>query len=215
VNKAWQVSEEAGDTFETLRHRVLQALKPGSSGTVVLGVTSCHLGEGTTFVATNLAITLARYAEDSQVLYVDASQHVRSRREGDSKLLGASELQANEQGDVNVVERNLYTVQPPDAVKPSSVPAKTAKAYDHLVPLIRQRNYSFVVVDIPPLNEGIASLRLGGPLDAVILVIETEKVRWEAARWGLELLQGANANILGAVLNKRRLHIPEWIYRRL
>jgi len=95
------------------------------------------------------------------------------------------------------------------------VPAKTAKAYDHLVPLIRQRNYSFVVVDIPPLNEGIASLRLGGPLDAVILVIETEKVRWEAARWGLELLQGANANILGAVLNKRRLHIPEWIYRRL
>jgi Mrp family chromosome partitioning ATPase len=52
-------------------------------------------------------------------------------------------------------------------------------------------------------------------MDAVILVIEAEKTRWEVARKAKEELEKAGATILGAVLNKRKYYIPRSIYRRM
>ena len=75
--------------------------------------------------------------------------------------------------------------------------------------------FRLVVFDVPPAGEQSATLRLAGLLDAVIIVVEAERVRFEVARRAKELLERAGARVRGAVLNKRRDYVPRWFYGSL
>ena len=58
-------------------------------------------------------------------------------------------------------------------------------------------------------------LPLVGALDGTVIVMESERVRASEAQRAQQRLQHANARVLGVVFNKRTLHVPEWLYRRL
>ena len=49
--------------------------------------------------------------------------------------------------------------------------------------------------------------------DAVILVVECEKTKWELIQMASEKIQKAGGNVLGVVLNKREYYVPDSIYR--
>jgi Mrp family chromosome partitioning ATPase len=70
--------------------------------------------------------------------------------------------------------------------------------------------FDLVLFDLPSLNQG-RPIRLGTLLDGVLLVVEAEKVQWEVAQRGTASLHAAGANLLGAVMNKRRQHLPGWL----
>jgi len=76
-------------------------------------------------------------------------------------------------------------------------------------------NHRFVVVDLPAVSEASWAARLAHLCDGVVLVVGAERSRWEAVNRAKEQLVNSNANVLGVVLNKRRFHIPEWLYRTL
>src|SRR5678816_4692928 len=85
---------------------------------------------------------------------------------------------------------------------------------DTLWPELRER-FDFIVVDSPPAiptNEGIA---LAARADVVALVIEAERTRAALAREAQTRLSDAKANLVGVILNRRRHHIPRWLYRLL
>jgi Mrp family chromosome partitioning ATPase len=75
--------------------------------------------------------------------------------------------------------------------------------------------YDFVILDIPAILKTKSTLRLSRLVDAVVLVVEAEKVHYEAVRKALAQLDHAKAKVLGVVLNKRKFHIPEWLYHRI
>jgi Mrp family chromosome partitioning ATPase len=52
-------------------------------------------------------------------------------------------------------------------------------------------------------------------VDGVIMVVESGKTREQVAVRAKKELEEAGGKVLGVVLNKRKFHIPEWIYRRL
>jgi Mrp family chromosome partitioning ATPase len=88
------------------------------------------------------------------------------------------------------------------------------EAVDTLWPELRER-FDFIVVDSPPAiptNEGIA---LAARADVVALVIEAERTRAALAREAQTRLSDAKANLVGVILNRRRHHIPRWLYRLL
>jgi Mrp family chromosome partitioning ATPase len=68
-----------------------------------------------------------------------------------------------------------------------------------------------VIVDIPAPTELNTSVYLAGKLDGVVLVIESEGSDGRMALRTKQQLVGANANLLGVVLNKRRKHVPNWL----
>jgi Mrp family chromosome partitioning ATPase len=68
---------------------------------------------------------------------------------------------------------------------------------------------------MPAVHDAGPNDRLAGLLDGVLFVIEAERVRWQVAERTTEHLRRANVRLLGAVLNKRRRHVPEWLYRTL
>jgi Mrp family chromosome partitioning ATPase len=75
--------------------------------------------------------------------------------------------------------------------------------------------FAFVVVDAPPLARHTDAISLARLSDGIVIVLEAESTRREAARAVVGNLRIAGIPILGAVLNKRRFPIPEPIYRWL
>jgi protein-tyrosine kinase len=77
------------------------------------------------------------------------------------------------------------------------------------------REFDYVLVDMPSLNSSNHAMVLGSACDGVVLVLKANSSRRESARQALQQLQAANIPVLGAVLNQRTFPIPEKIYKLL
>jgi capsular exopolysaccharide synthesis family protein len=75
--------------------------------------------------------------------------------------------------------------------------------------------FDFVVIDAPPLTQYADAIAIGQVTDGVVLVIEADSTRREAAQAAVANLRCSQVPILGAVLNKRSFPIPKSIYDRL
>jgi capsular exopolysaccharide synthesis family protein len=75
--------------------------------------------------------------------------------------------------------------------------------------------FSLIVIDTPPLTRYTDALAIGQLADGVVLVLEAETTRREAAQLAASTLRSAKIPILGAVLNKREFPIPAPIYKLL
>ncbi|MBZ5562565.1 MAG: CpsD/CapB family tyrosine-protein kinase [Acidobacteriia bacterium] len=75
--------------------------------------------------------------------------------------------------------------------------------------------FSYVLIDSPSVNSCAEALLLGKLADGIILVLESNSTRREAARIAKEIFESAGVCLLGAVLNKRTFPIPRFLYERL
>jgi capsular exopolysaccharide synthesis family protein len=78
-----------------------------------------------------------------------------------------------------------------------------------------RKEFDFVLIDAPPLTRYSDALGLAQMADGLVLVLEANSTRREAALQVAENLRASNIRILGAVLNKRTFPIPETLYNRL
>lgn len=189
---------------------------PGSDGSPLLrtiGLTSSQSGEGVSTVAAQLAATAAS-GSDHRILLVDANLgRPKLHRTFDCPLSPGL-------GEVLVRPSCAAAAIRPTAVPNLSVlPAGEAPnralidAAELTEALEAIRNgQDLVVFDLPAAGLSSFALRIAGLLDGVILVVEAERIRWEVAQRAKQLLVRANAQLLGAVLNKRREHVPTWLY---
>lgn len=76
-----------------------------------------------------------------------------------------------------------------------------------------RREYKFVFLDLPPVLQCAEGSMLSRLCDGIILIIEAGQTQWEALEDTQELLEEAEVNVLGAVLNKKTEPIPESIHR--
>ncbi len=75
--------------------------------------------------------------------------------------------------------------------------------------------FSHVLIDAPPVNASVDSLMFGQMADGLVLVLEANSTRREAARKAKERLLAAKVRLLGVVLNKRTYPIPQALYTRI
>ena len=75
--------------------------------------------------------------------------------------------------------------------------------------------FSHILIDAPPINAYADAALLGRLADGLVMVVEANKTRREAARRAKDILGVAGVRLLGVVLNKRRFPIPAAVYRRL
>lgn len=78
-----------------------------------------------------------------------------------------------------------------------------------------KREYSHIIFDLPSVQEHSPAAQIAALMDGVILVVEADSTRWEVVSRAKEDLLLANSKLLGVILNKRKMHIPEWLYKRL
>lgn len=75
--------------------------------------------------------------------------------------------------------------------------------------------FDYVLIDAPPLNSYADAMIFGRLADGIVLVLEANATRREAAARVAESLQAARIPVLGAVLNKRTFPIPSALYKRI
>ena len=75
--------------------------------------------------------------------------------------------------------------------------------------------FKYVVIHSGPLRLETSAMLLSRWTDGVVLVVEANATRRDAARRVKEMLDNANVRLLGVILNNRTFPIPDAIYRRL
>ena len=205
------------DYYQSLLHNLRSQQVTGSETLRALGVTSCTRGEGVSTTVLNLAHESALDA-GSRVLLVDlsASQSSARRLLGQPPLPGLSDslLGDFDQNDcvVETAEDHLFVLGAGSLREQLAAvdPARAAGVIERL-----KTSFSFIVFDLPPVSEPSGCCAFAGCLDGIVLVVEAERVRSQVARRAKQQLVNANGNLLGVVLNKRRQHVPGWLYRYL
>ncbi|MES2352832.1 MAG: CpsD/CapB family tyrosine-protein kinase [Pseudomonadota bacterium] len=206
---------DAPEDYEKLRAHFYTRY-PGDAMKVILfiGVSS---GSGISTAAANFAATVAQDA-DSKVLLIDANFRSGKHQSDDDAW--------NETGEPTSLSKllaepspvwpapgpsNLYVL--PRGVS-STMPLSLFQSenYDRLLDRVRQ-HFRYVIVDGPALQGHPEALVLSRKADGVILVIESEATRKRTALWAKEQIEAAGGAVLGAVLNKRKYYIPDWLYK--
>jgi capsular exopolysaccharide synthesis family protein len=214
----WDIPQQVKEYYEAFKERVL--LYPGGSKRIqrVLAITGSHHNEGASSVAANLARALARPG-DGQVLLVDANfQHPSIHQIFESRLSpGLSDILTNGQNIDGVVVPS--PVQNLHILSAGTINGDLSEIFDSekftsLLDSIK-KDYRYVVIDLPAVNEASWALRLARLCDGVGLVVEAERSRWEVAQRTKELLEQSKAKIIGVIINKRRFYIPRWLYQTL
>ena len=166
-------------------------------------------GEGTSTVAAQFAQTLA---EDSRlrVLLVDA--HVRRPRYEPNGTPTTGWRVAVPAGGVAPVAGNLDLLPLPDATHRERMLSPPAMR-DSLAAVASR--YDWIVLDGPPVLESPDAAPLGEVVDGVVIVVQAGRTKRPVLARSVDLLRRAGGRVLGIVLNRRRLEIPGFIYRRL
>ncbi len=201
--RAWDTTERSREYFEALQARLGLSLDGDSPPVGVIGVTSCHPGEGASTVAANFAARLSR-GESGRVLLLHVPGKGQVRRVEQLFRLDlptASEEDEPKEGK-GVVIRPVALGGSLDVVH--SLPRDCAPVtLRRIVEQLRAR-YSFVVIDLPPVTTDSASLKWAPLTDGMVLVVEADRVSFELAERTKRILEGARTRLLGVVLNKSR-----------
>jgi Mrp family chromosome partitioning ATPase len=78
-----------------------------------------------------------------------------------------------------------------------------------------RQQFELVLIDSPSFATSPDGIAISRRVDGVVLVLEAEKTRWPVAENLKEQIRKNGGNILGIVFNKRRYHIPEFLYKRI
>jgi len=201
--------------FQSLADRIRSSLEGTVSGTHVIGVTSCHHGEGVSTVAANLA-WCGVDAYDGAVLLVDAhpQRSTLASRFDLPESPGLTDLLLGNAKPLECVRRvgdSRLRLLPAGKQQPGA-PTISSDRGRHVLTELRS-NFRLIVLDLPPCGDD--SPTAAQAVDGFLLVIEAESVRQQVAQRVKDDFARAGGKLLGAVLNKRRFHIPGWLYRKL
>jgi Mrp family chromosome partitioning ATPase len=78
-----------------------------------------------------------------------------------------------------------------------------------------RKEFDYLLMDAPPLTAFADAMVLGRLVDGVVLVLEANETRREAALQVTDSLRKSKIPVLGAVLNNRTFPIPAALYKRL
>jgi len=202
--------------YERIIQRLLKYRRTPRQSVIL--VTSAVVGEGTSTVARNTALALARH-ETEQVLLVDANirnptQHKEfgfEREVGLSDvLMGAAPLTSAIKGD----DASEMSVMTAGSKVPSPTQLLSAPALEGIV-MGMLSLYDWVIIDGPPVTAYPDSASIAAVSGGAVLVVGAESTRSEVVEEAKRTIQATGVDLLGAVLNRRRYHIPGFIYKRL
>ncbi|MEN6391103.1 MAG: CpsD/CapB family tyrosine-protein kinase [Syntrophomonas sp.] len=199
VNIYAQVNRAVQDAYALLTANIHFSNSTGDLKTVT--ITSCTPKVGTTTVAINLAISLAR--SGWRTLMVDADM----RKPGTYKRLVGKDAEG-ENGDLDVNIRGFSN----NTTIPNLSYLSYGSGHDNPIELLcspkfsefireARQEYDFVLFDTPALSSVIDGALIASKSDGVILVAEMGKTKKAALTRAAEQLEKGQANILGVVIN--------------
>ncbi len=207
---------ERREEYEKLK--VMLTLEAARSELKSVMLVSALPGEGVSTVTLGLAAALADVGRQG-VLLIDLNpvNPVLADRLGLDPDVGLGELLAKDatRGEA-VVESSiphLFLLGRGRATADLSQSGSLA-LFEELVKGMRS-DFDQLIIDGGALAGSSDSLLVASKVDGVILVVQAERTGSDAVREASNQLRMAGANLLGAVLNRRREYLPRFLARKL
>ena len=180
--------------------------------------TSTAQGDGTSTTVVNFATSLVKDTE-LRVLLVDANLRTPCLHEafGVDQTRGLSDLLLKV-GDMTsrmkkIGATNLY-IMPCGGKHSNPVSLFESSPFDRFLQETHAW-FDFVILDAPPAIGFSEAKVICKKVDGVVLVLGSGTTRRQVALKAKREIQEAGGKVLGVVLNRRKFHIPTWIYERL
>ena len=173
-----------------------------TSETKVFGITSPEAGEGKSTTSVNMAIAFSQLGD--KVLLIDAdmrksSIHKKLKIENNA---GLSNVLAgfNNYSEVITHINDTFDVITAGQVPPNPSELLGSARFKELVETVG-REYSYVIIDTPPMDVVTAALVIAPHTAGLVLVVKDHVTPTDAINRAIEAAKFANINILGAVMN--------------
>lgn len=168
-------------------------------------------GEGASTVVQQFCRALARDG-DQRVLLVDMHV-VRPTLRNDAELGVAicSGRPRRPSAEDAAAMPNLHGLPVPEPYRSRVYPVEAARELLDSV----ATGYDWVVIDGPPVLEAPDAAPLSALADGTVMVVRAGRTKRPVLARAVELLRKSGARVIGSVLNRRQLEIPEFIYRRI
>ena len=201
------------EAFRSLRTNVLFSVNGGMVNVIV--VTSTAPGEGKTLIASNLAVGFALAGQ--RVLLMDADMR-RPRTHAVfcvAQEPGLSDLMIDQGRMVADVVRkssvpNLW-VLPAGRLPPNPAELLSSRRFNKFLEKV-QEQFDWVVVDSPPVMAVTDASILAHLASGVLFVTAADVTNRPAAVRAIEQLAAAQANLIGAVLNRADVERNAYFY---
>jgi receptor protein-tyrosine kinase len=203
----------SSEAFKALRTSLLFATIDHELKAIV--ITSAELGEGKSRTAANLAISLAQAGYKTLLIDADFRRPSQHRLFGQVRNIGLTNLilqDANESQAIRQLDSvpNLWLLTSgPTPPNPSEL-LGSARMRELMTNLWDQ--YSYVIIDTPPVNAVTDASIIAASASATIVVVEQGRTTFPALKHTREMLDRVNAHIIGAVLNKVRAASGSYYY---
>lgn len=210
---ALDTQSPSSEAFKALRTGLLfSTIDQPLKGIVI---TSAEMGEGKSRTAANLAIALAQAGHKTLLIDADFRRPSQHRIFGKIRNIGLSNLiiqDATESEAITSVDAvpNMWLLPSgPPPPNPSEL-LGSARMLEVMAKL--WHDFSYVIVDTPPVNAVTDAAILAASANATILVVEQGKTTFPALKHAKEMLERVKANTIGAVLNKVRASSGAYSY---
>ncbi|HET8712372.1 MAG TPA: polysaccharide biosynthesis tyrosine autokinase [Gemmatimonadales bacterium] len=189
------------ETMRSLRLSLMHAY--GSAGPLVVTVTSPAVGDGKSFVSTNLALACAQAGQRTLLLDGDTRRGSLHRVLQAMRKPGLTDYLAGRASLDTVTQSvrfpSLHFIGAGSRLRESPELLGSPQMIDLLVKLRQQ--YQVIIVDSPPLGAGVDAYTLGTLTGALILVLRTGSTNLALTRTRLTMLEQLPIRLLGVLLN--------------
>lgn len=214
-----ELAPEVRIQFESLKTTILVAGNKQAMRSILFS--SYHHGEGTSTVATNFAQSLAQ-DKKKKILLVDANTRTPSLEPVPGSFAAADHVVF---GDLfsQHVEKWVLPKPPPDGnlslIQSGNRIYHPSQVFDHdrfgMFMHSVTKLFDFVIFDSSPVGRYYDSIVLAPHADGTVLVVQAESTSYHEVDRAKQMFENAKARIIGAVLNRRKFHIPGFIFRAL
>ena len=205
----WDTDHALHPYYEALRDRLIGFFE-GRNMThkpKLIGLTGIGSAPGTTTVAAGLAGTLSQTGEGN-VLLVDMTLGRESAQQYYQGNAVTNLDQLLEHAPTEEKRNEGKLVVAAEGSNGYKLPKILPNRFNDIVPKLKTSEFDYIIFDMPAVSPISVTPRLASFMDAVFLVIESEKASKDVVTRATELLQKTNANI-GAILNKTKSYVPQ------
>ncbi len=197
---------ELEEAIRTLRTNLLFTMNAGNHKTML--ITSPSPREGKTFLAGNLAISLAHVGKKTILVDTDMRRpriHKLMRLENYDRSKGSSSVIIGQHTlDEAIIKDTPYEnlhILPCGPIPPSPTELIETEGFLKMLRELEER-YDVILFDSPPTLSVADTAVLSNYVGGVILVATSGKTKWNALYTTARKIEAVGGNIFGAILNK-------------
>ena len=190
-----------GEAYRSLRTNLVFSKQTGRIHSFV--ITSTAPGDGKSFTAANVAISMAQHKSNTLIIDADLRRGVLHNTFGISKEPGLTNYLTGMVSFQHIINETL-TPNLSLISCGSLLPNPSELLGSHQMKRFlddARRKFDLVIFDSPPLNAATDAIVIGTQVDAVVLVIRAGITDRNIAKQKLEMFKNVSARLLGVVLN--------------